>query len=100
MQCSRWTMTILRMPFRVGGLRFRPKGWAFALTLAACALTISLGNWQTRRAEAKRVLAERFEEAGRAPATPVPAVPAPAETLAFKRLVAQGQFLPQFTVLL
>ncbi len=88
------------MQFSVGRYKFRPKGGAFALTLAVCALTISLGNWQTRRAEEKRVLAERFEEAGRAPATPVPAVPTPAGTLAFKHLVAQGQFLPQFTVLL
>jgi len=81
-------------------LRFRPRWWGLALAISACAATVSLGNWQTRRAEEKRGLAERFERAGRAAPAAVPAVPAPGEALAFKRLAATGEFVPQFTVLL
>jgi surfeit locus 1 family protein len=88
------------MPPSVRGLRFRPRWWGFALALAVCAATVSLGNWQTRRAEEKRGLAERFERAGRAAPAAVPAVPAPAEGLAFKRLAAKGEFVPRYTVLL
>jgi surfeit locus 1 family protein len=61
---------------------------------------VSLGNWQTGRAEEKRALAERFEQAGRVPPTPVPAVPEKPDALVFKRLAVTGRFLPQFTILL
>lgn len=85
---------------RLRGLRFRPRWWGVLLALAACASTVSLGNWQGRRAEEKRALAERFDQAVRMAATPVPAVLVPADALVFKRLAAKGEFLPQFTVLL
>lgn len=85
---------------RLSGLRFRPRWWGLALMLAVCAATISLGRWQTGRAEEKRALAERFERAGQAAPTAVPAQPASAEALVFRRLSATGEFLPEFTVLL
>jgi len=70
------------------------------MMLAVCAATISLGRWQTGRADEKRGLAERFERAGLAAPTPVSGQPASAQTLVFRRLSATGEFLPQFTVLL
>jgi surfeit locus 1 family protein len=81
-------------------LRFRPRWWGVLFVLAACASAVALGNWQTRRADEKRALAERFDQAGRAAATAVPAVRVQAEALVFKRLSVAGRFLPQFTVLL
>lgn len=81
-------------------LRFRPRWWGFALALAACAGTVSLGNWQSRRAEEKRGLAERYERASRAAPVPVPAMPAKAGDLAFKHLSATGEFVSRYTVLL
>ena len=85
---------------RLQGLRFRPRLWAFALSLAVCAAGVSLGNWQSGRAEGKRALAERLAQAARAAPHPVPASPAASETLLLRRLGARGEFLPQFTVLL
>jgi surfeit locus 1 family protein len=93
-------MTPLSTLSRLQGLRFRPRWWAAALVLAACALTVSLGNWQSRRAEEKRRAAERFTQAARGPAAQVPAKPAPAAALVSRRLVATGEFLPQYTILL
>ncbi len=84
----------------LGSLRFRPRWWGFALALAVCAGTVSLGNWQSRRAEEKRGFAERYERAARATPLPVPAAPVTAVDLAFKHLVAKGEFVPQHTVLL
>ena len=88
------------MPVSLKGLRLRPHWWGFALALAACAGTVSLGNWQGRRADEKRALAERFAEAQRAAPAFIPATRAPAAALAFKRLAVKGEFVPRFTVLL
>jgi surfeit locus 1 family protein len=43
------------------GYSFRPRLWALALAAAGCAAFISLGMWQTRRAEEKRALGARLE---------------------------------------
>ena len=59
------------------GYSFRPRLWALALAAAACAAGIALGNWQARRADDKRALAEHAQ-----------------------RIVVVGEFLPERTVLL
>jgi surfeit locus 1 family protein len=59
------------------GYSFRPRLWALALAAAACAAGIALGNWQSRRADEKRALAEHVQ-----------------------RIVVTGEFLPERTVLL
>ncbi len=46
----------------LAGYSFRPRAWALALALAACAAGIALGNWQSRRAEEKRALGARLEQ--------------------------------------
>jgi len=61
------------------GYSFRPRAWAFALTAAACAAFIALGNWQTRRADEKRALGAELEK---------------------KRVVLSGEFRPEYTVFL
>jgi surfeit locus 1 family protein len=59
------------------GYSFRPRLWALALAAAACAAGIALGNWQSRRADEKRALAEHVQ-----------------------RIVVTGEFLPERSVLL
>ena len=59
------------------GYAFRPRAWTLVLAAAACAAGIALGNWQARRADEKRALATK--EA---------------------RIVVQGEFLPERTLLL
>ena len=58
-------------------LRFRPRAWAFALALAGCVAGVTLGNWQSGRADEKR-----------------------AAQASLKRVAVNGEFLPQYTVLL
>src|SRR2546423_64718 len=48
------------------GYSFRPRGWTLALAAAACVAFIALGNWQSRRADAKRALAHELDAAARA----------------------------------
>lgn len=61
------------------GYSFRPRRWAAALALAACAAGIALGNWQSRRADEKRAAAAALES---------------------KRVSVSGAFRPELTVLL
>jgi surfeit locus 1 family protein len=58
------------------GYSFRPRLWAWLLVAAACALFVSLGQWQTRRAQEKRAAGE------------------------LERVTVTGSFVPKFTVLL
>ncbi|HXU42158.1 MAG TPA: SURF1 family protein [Burkholderiales bacterium] len=63
----------------LAGYSFRPRLWALALALAACAAGIALGNWQSRRADEKRAAAAALES---------------------KRVSLRGVFRPELTVLL
>ena len=61
------------------GYSFRPRLWALATALAACAAFIALGNWQARRADEKRAAAAEMEK---------------------KRVSVRGIYRPELTVLL
>src|SRR3982751_2026914 len=82
------------------GYSFRPRGWALALAALACATFISLGQWQSRRADAKRATALELERAEReAPLELAPGALDPA-ALVHKRVAARGVFIADRTVLL
>ncbi len=59
------------------GYSFRPRLWAFALALAACAAGIALGNRQRGRAAEKLERAQRTE-----------------------RVALEGEFVPRYTIFL
>src|SRR5262249_47054002 len=62
----------------IAGRTFRP-GWLPSLAAAAfIALTVSLGEWQTRRAEEKLELGRLIDAAERGPALGVPSTRASA----------------------
>jgi cytochrome oxidase assembly protein ShyY1 len=63
----------------LAGYSFRPRLWALALALAACAAGVALGNWQSGRAEEKRAAAAALES---------------------RRVSFRGVFRPELTVLL
>jgi len=85
---------------RIGGRAFRP-GLASSIAAAAfIALTISLGNWQTRRAEEKFELGRRLDEAARSPVLSVPSVRLDASALERRRVSARGYFVAQATLFL
>jgi surfeit locus 1 family protein len=81
-----------------GPYRFEPR---IIPTLAAfflCVLTISLGNWQTRRAEEKMALQQRLDAyTAEAPIKLAEARVIPAD-VADHRVSAQGQFVAERTV--
>src|SRR5919199_1073659 len=82
------------------GYSFRPRGWALALAAAACVAFVALGQWQSRRADAKRAAAFELERAERE--APIELVPGAldATALVHKRVAARGVFVADRTVLL
>src|SRR3989442_5575782 len=81
------------------GYSFRPRGWALAVTAAACAAFVLLGNWQARRAETKRALGAELERSLKSPPVDLSTV-IDASSLIHKRVLARGRFVAERTVLL
>lgn len=80
--------------------RFRPGVAMTAATIAVCALTVSLGLWQTRRAAEKEALQARLERLGAEPPLALPARLVAADDYALRRVVARGVYVDRFTILL
>lgn len=82
--------------------RLKLKGIALLPSIAALllvALTVSLGNWQTRRAEEKIALqAERDQAAARAPVMLDARALAAPDALLGRRVIAEGRFLERYSV--
>jgi cytochrome oxidase assembly protein ShyY1 len=66
--------------------------------LALVAVTVSLGNWQMRRADEKRALHARHEAASRDAVVRVPGGDLDPASLEGRRVVARGELLPRWTV--
>ncbi|HMG58615.1 MAG TPA: SURF1 family protein [Burkholderiales bacterium] len=85
---------------RIGGRAFRP-GVASSIAAAVfIALAISLGNWQTRRAEEKLELGRRLDEAAKGPVLSVPPVRLDASAFDRRRVSARGRFVARAALLL
>lgn len=83
-------------------LRLRPSP-KFSLTPALAAsglvaLTISLGNWQERRALEKDVIEARQAQTRDAAELQITRVPVGAQDVDGRRVMARGSFAPQYTV--
>ncbi len=84
----------------MSGWRFRPGVLMTAATIAFCALTVSLGLWQTRRGFEKEALQARIERLGADRPLVLPARPIAPDEYALRRVVARGVYKDGFTILL
>ncbi len=85
---------------RINGRVFRP-GVASSIAAGAfVALTISLGGWQTRRAQEKLEIGRRLDEAATGPVLSVPSVRLDASALERRRVSASGRFVARATLFL
>lgn len=78
---------------------FRPGLLVSLLALAGVAATVSLGNWQTRRAEEKLARQALLEARLQTPLA-MPAQPVAAADYEWARVTVRGEFEPRHTVLL
>jgi surfeit locus 1 family protein len=81
------------------GYSFHLRGWALAAAALACVAFVSLGQWQSRRAEEKRALGLALDQAARAPAIEL-TPDSETAALIHKRVSARGPFVAERTVLL
>lgn len=79
---------------------FRPALLPGVLAFAVVALTVSLGNWQSRRAEEKLALGQELDAAGQHAVLALPSAPLDAQLYAFRRVSARGEFSARHTILL
>lgn len=84
----------------LGNRSFRPALLPGLAALAAIALTLSLGNWQLRRAEEKLALGRELDEAARHTVLALPSRPIGAQDFEFRRISARGEYLTNHTILL
>jgi len=82
------------------GYSFRPRAWAFAAAAAACAAGIALGHWQAGRADEKRVLGARLEQAFKAPPLEIPDGKIDPRDYVMRHVAARGRFADEHTVYL
>lgn len=84
----------------LGGRRFRPALLPGVAALVAIALTVSLGNWQSRRAEEKLALGRNLDDAARRVQLALPSRLVDAHDYEFARISARGEYSARHTVLL
>jgi len=84
----------------LGIRRFQPAILPGAAALVAIALTVALGNWQSRRAEEKLALGRDLDAAAQRAALILPPVPVDTHNYAFSRVSVRGEFSPAHTILL
>ena len=82
------------------GYSFRPRAWAFAAAAAACAAGIALGHWQAGRADEKRALGARLEQAFKAPPLEIPDRKIDPRDYVMRHVAARGRFADEHTVYL
>ena len=83
-----------------GNRRFRPAFLPGAAALAAIALTLTLGNWQSRRAEEKLAFGRDLDAAARSAVLTLPSRPVDAHDYEFARVSVRGEYSARHTILL
>ena len=85
LRCGTWQLTL------------RPA--MLLLALAGAAAMVSLGNWQTRRADEKLALQQRIDALARGPVLSLSAGRVSAADYVNSRVAVRGEFAPRHTVL-
>ena len=80
-------------------MKFRPRLLPSIVALVLVTLGIAAGQWQSGRAEQKRVLKAHIEAAARLPAVALSDRPVEASALALRRVTARGEWVSDKTVL-
>lgn len=84
----------------LGNRSFRPAFVPGAAALVAIALTVALGNWQSRRAEEKLARGRDLDDASRRAVLALPPGPVDAHDYEFARVSARGEYSAKHTILL
>ena len=84
----------------LGKRQFRPGLLPGVAALVAIALTLFLGNWQSRRADEKLALGRNLDDAARHAVLSLPSFPVDAHAYEFRSVSARGEYSAKHTILL
>lgn len=88
------------LKLRVGQWAFAPTLWPTLAALIFFVLTLSLGNWQSNRADTKRALQARYDAAVREPPIHVGNTLVDRDSVLYRKLEVEGVFDDAHTILL
>lgn len=88
------------LTLRIGAWRFAPTLWPTLAALFFFALTLWLGNWQRERADTKRDLQARYDQASRQTPIHVGSLPLDRDSVLYRKLDVRGVFDDAHTILL
>ena len=88
------------LKLRVGQWQFAPTLWPTLAALFFFVLTLSLGNWQSDRADAKRALQARYDAAVREAPIHVGSTELDRDSVLYRKLEVEGVFDDAHTILL
>ena len=88
------------LKLRVGQWEFAPTLWPTLATLIFFVLTLSLGNWQSNRADTKRALQARYDAAVREAPIHVGNTLLDRDSVLYRKLEVEGVFDDAHTILL
>ena len=85
-------------PIDLGPWRFKPAFWPSLAAAMMAALTFSLGEWQTRRAQEKLETQAKLDSLALLPLVELPPIPVEPADFLHRRARIYGRFLPEKTV--
>ncbi len=88
------------LQFRFGNYEFKPSLTGLLVLLICIPLFIKLGLWQYGKAEQKQLLQSRYDSLQYAREEPLPVLIKTPEDWRYKPVVAQGQYLADYQILL
>ncbi|MDT3706838.1 MAG: SURF1 family protein [Thiobacillus sp.] len=88
------------LKIRVGAWQFAPALWPTLAALFFLILTVSLGNWQSERADIKRALQARYDAAVREPPVHIGGTLLGRDEVLYRKLEVAGVFDDAHTILL
>jgi surfeit locus 1 family protein len=93
-------MSMHLLKLRMGAWQFAPTLWPTLAALFFFVLTLWLGNWQSERADTKRVLQARYDTAAREAPVHVGSTLLDRDSVLYRKLEVQGVFDNAHTILL
>ena len=89
-----------QFPMTFKGYRFKPKLWAWLVTVSLVVVFSELGKWQLSRADEKTTRYDQLEQLSKEPAVNIPASRIKLQDFQYRQVQAQGTYRPEFTIFL
>lgn len=84
----------------ISGWRYTPRLWSTIVAVIVVVIMVQLGNWQLSRAREKESRQEQLDLLSRQPAVTMPSTPVKLEDFRYRKVEANGVYVPSQTIYL